>query len=927
VLLGRRAETGQIDALLGGARAGQGGALVISGEPGVGKTALVGYAALAGNDMRTLQASGTESESDLPYSGLADLVRPILGCREALPTWQRAALEGALAIGAPAGGERFAVQLAALGLLERAGESGPLLALVDDLQWIDRATTSALFFIARRLGGAPVALVLAARTDSQVAGSERVPELRVGGLDLEGSRELLSTRSGTIVPQRVAARLHAETRGNPLALMELTALLTRAQLEGRAQLPDPLPLGEDLAIAFAAVLDALPDETVRALTVVAAVDRDDVAAVASALATLDISAAALAPAEAAGVLVRSAETLSFRHPLLRAAAYQRASTEERRRAHRALAGALSHPADRDRYAWHLAASAAMPDEAIAAELEQAAERARQRGSQPAAATALERAARLTPDPAQRAVRLVDAAALWEQSGVPERALSVAHEVSTMDARLEARRIHVVGRVTMWRGRPDDARDLLVAAAREIETVDPLDAAGILIDAAFACQMSGDCGRALDIARRADGLVGTDSGPLRLACDWAVSQALCMVGETHEALRIARGVVQGARALPTHIGQPLLANVAMVLNSCGEHLAGRELATLAIARAREHGLLNLLPYTLACLSLIEFQTGQWLHAYAAASESFELARELTLESQASFSLLCLAWVQASLGREVEARAHIEQALAVVERSGAQSLASLASTIVGQLEMSRGRPDAAVVPLERADSLVRRWRMRQPIVTPRQPDYIEALLQLGRRADALRVLAEFDDDVDASDSAWGRATAARCHAMLATGGDVEPLFMRVLELHDASPTPFERARTELRFGEALRRDRRPTDARVHLHAALDEFERLGARLWAGQARSALAAAGERVAPRQEPQLADLTPQEMQICLAVAEGATNREVAARFFLSPKTIETHLTNAYRKIGVRSRTELARLVARATTGSGAGLGPVSSAV
>ena len=911
MLLGRRAETDRIDALIHGAKRGQGGALVIRGEPGVGKTALLRYATDAAEGMQILTAAGVESESELPYSGMADLLRPILDRRVGLPASQRAALESALALGPAIGAERFAVQLGALGLVAAAAESRSVLVLVDDLQWVDGASAASLFFIARRLSGTSVAVLFAARAITTVPGTERIPDLCLGGLAVDDSMRLLAEASGRSVPRDVATRLHQQTDGNALALTELVALLTPPELEGRVPLPDPLPVGRNLENAFASLLDALPAETRAALIVAAANDGEDFATVASALSELGLAPASLDSAEASNVIARIGGKLEFRHPLIRAAAYQHATPDHRRAAHRALAAVLTNDDHRDRRAWHLAASAIAPDRVIADELERASERARDRGSSPAAAAALERSARLTPDARQRAVRLIAAAELWEQSGMSERAMTLTDEADVEDDLLQAQRVHVRARVAMLCGRPDDARDLLVAAARSIEAIAPPAAGALLLDASFASQMAGDCRRALAIARHARELVDATDGPLDAACDWALSQALCLTGDTHAALPLARRVVRFALASPTHVAQPLLAYMPMVLHACEDHVSARDIAMFGIAQARTHGLLNQLPYALGCLALIELQMGRWTHAYAAASESLDLARALTLETQEGFSLLCLAFVEAASGREAIARRCIDQTVAAAKRFGTESLVFGASTALGQLEMGLGRPEAAVHPLERAMSLLRRQHMGQPIVAPFRPEYVEALLQLGRLPEAQRALAEFDDEVACADSAWGRATATRCRAMLAAGDDAVALFERALELHNASPTPFDRARTEFRFGEALRRRRHTGEARTHLRAALEEFDRLGAKLWAQQTIAALAAAGERVAPRPEPPLARLTPQEMQVCLAVAEGATNREVAARLFLSHKTIETHLSNAYRKIGVRSRTELATLVAR----------------
>jgi len=914
MLLGRQPEFRQIEQLLRAAQVSEGGALVIRGETGVGKTALLRHAAAtaAAQGVRVLEVAGIESESELAFSSLATVLRPIFDQLGKLPPRQRAALEGAVVLGPAIESDRFAIYVAALALLAAAAEPAPLAVLVDDAQWLDRASLETLLFAARRLRGTPIAHLFTVRSGVAFPSTEGLPETVLAGLDAEAAHTLLSRAARGPVAAIVAVRLHRETAGNPLALTELAVALDPSELDGRRPLPDPLPITGHLELSFGSRIAGLSQATRSALVVAAACGDCDVGSIVRALRSLGLPDDAIADAESAGLVAIRDGTIAFRHPLVRSAAYSHANEDERRAAHRAIAQALDAPADRERRAWHLGVSAAGADAAIADELEATSQRALSRGSHPAAAAALEKAARITPDPNVRARRLVAAAGLWERGGFGSRALGLADEVDVSDdPQLEAERQHVRGRVLMWAGDPTRARDVLAMGADRVEGAAPAQAAAMLVDASIASTMTGDCAAALRLARRAHAIGARVGGMATLGPQFSLAHALILSGQTHEGVQLAHAVVTRARELPPHLACPILASVPIILHFGEDHETAREVITDAVDTAREQGLLALLPYALASLSLIESRLGRMRRALAAATEASQLARDLGLRSELAFACYCAAVAEGGLGMEAESREHAQNALQLAQELGIDSLVTMTCTALGALEVSLQRPEAALGPLEAARSLLRNQYMRQPIVAPWNAEYVEALVLLGRRSEAELALAEFADIVENADSAWGRAVLGRCRALLAPETYATVAFEEALGLHEADQVPLDRARTRLRFGQLLHRQRRTLEARRQLRAALSEFQLLEARAWIDQAKAALAATGERVGDAATPHLALLTPQETQVCLAVASGATNREVAARLFLSTKTIETHLTSAYRKLAVRSRTELAGLLAR----------------
>ena len=911
-LAGRDAERARIDALLADALAGRSGALVIQGEAGVGKTALLRYAIERARGLTVLRAQGVESESQLPFAALSDLVRPVVHRIEAIPAPQAAAVQGALALGPPVERDPFSICAATLSLLAAAAEDAPVLAVVDDAQWLDASSAQALLFAARRLGAEGVAVLFGVREgegEGEAFARAGLEEIRVTGLGTETAAAFLAGHVDRPLGPGVAERLARATAGNPLALLEVPATLTDGQLAGEESIPDPLPPGPAVRNAFLQRVAALPEPAQRALLVAAASESGDLDHVLAALDRLGVEPEALQIAEDAGLITGDDQRLRLHHPLLRSAVYHGAPAAARRAVHQALAetAAVAEP---DRRAWHLAAATPEPDPAVSGALEDAARSARRRGGHAEAAGAFERAARLASNDEERARLLLEAADDARLVGRSEDALLLVGEAvgHTGDPLLRARIQHMRGAVEMWRGAPLAARELLLDEASRIEELDPAKAARMLTDAGWACFMASEIETGLALAERALALAEREGGPSVLVAGGLLGIGLLLAGETDRALPLLAGfqplVEKTALDHPRLFIQP----GGQVLIWLEEYEKARELLTRMLESARSQSALGVLPYTLATLSELDFRTGNWAAAYAEASEGVQIARDMGQRSSLAFSLVCLARIEAAQGREEACRAHVAEALELTA-FGIGSVIGYAESTLGLLELGLGRPREAVGQLEQLADQVRRHRLAEPGVIQWAPDLIEAYVRVGRRDDALLELERFEAQARASGRGWALAAAARCRGLLADE-EFEEAFEEALRRHEGTPTPFERARTELCLGERLRRGRRRTDSRERLRRALAAFERLGAAPWAERARTELRASGE-TARRGDPSAAEqLTPQELQVSLVVARGATNKEAGAALFLSEKTIEAHLGRIYRKLGIRSRTELASRLA-----------------
>jgi DNA-binding CsgD family transcriptional regulator len=914
MLVGRELESARVDSLLAQAREGASAVLFLRGEAGIGKSALCHYAIEHADRMVVLASCGVEAEAELPYAALGDLLGPVLDRLGAIPKPQAAALAGALAIGPAAPAERFTMAAATLSLLAAAAEEAPLLAVVDDAHWLDRPSAQALAFAGRRLGAEGIVLLVTARSEHDCPLDLPQPaELSLSGLDLAGSKALLAQTAPVRVASAVAERLHRATAGNPLALTEACGLFSDQQLSGSAPFDEPVPAGPSLEPAFLRHVSGLPRDTRRALVVAAAGESDAIAAVTAATAALALDPAALERAESAGLVMMTDGSLEFRHPLVRSAIYHNASGAERRAAHRALAEVLAGDGSSERRAWHLAAATLAPDEGVAAELEQAALNARGRRGHASAASAFERAARLTPDDEPRARRLLEAASDQQLAGSPEAAGALLERAlgCTEDPLLRARIQQLRGRVELWSGRLSSAHELLVREASLVEDHDSSQAALMLAEACVPCLLVGDCGLALETARRASALAQRAGGVAEIVSAIVLGEGLILSGESQAGRSLICRNFEVLEASDPLAGlHELLGTAAMGLIYTEEYVLARRLLDSAVGGARDASAPGVLPWLLACRSQLDYRTGRWQQAYAEAFEAAELAVETDQGAMVPPALASAALIEAAHGKEADCRLHCLEVIEFGQAHGVATWQTNGNVVLGLLELGLGRAAEAVDRLEPVAAFAREHGVEEPAGFRWAPDLIEAYVHTGRRADAAAELVTLERQAARTEGTWAQATAARCRGLLAEEEAFDECFSEAMRWHERTPTPFERARTQLCHGERLRRANRRVEAREQLRRALSSFESLGAAPWADRARAELRASGETARRRDPTSRERLTPRELQVGLVVADGATNREVAAALFLTPKTIEFHLSHIYAKLGIRSRSELARLFA-----------------
>jgi DNA-binding NarL/FixJ family response regulator len=897
VLIGRGRECALVDDLLAHARDGRSGALVIRGEAGIGKSALLTYAAERATGMRVLRGAGVETESEFPFAVVHQLLRPVTDHVAKIPARQRAALLGAFGLGPSTGEDRFLISLAVLNVL---AESGPLLCLVDDAHWLDGASADTLTFAARRVQAEGIVLLFATRPDGFAAPG--LPELSLTGLDADSAGQLLATRA-TVSPE-VSARLVTDTMGNPLALAELASTLPADQLTGRAPLPDRLPVGTDIGRLFLDRIERLSPDARTTLLVVAAEDTGETRVILRAADELGVDA--LGGAEEAGLVRVDAATVSFHQPLVRSAVYQAATFQQRQAVERALAAALNRDEDADRRAWHLANAALGPDDTAADELHRSAERARQRGGHAAAATAYERAAALTAAPEPCAERLAAAAEAAWLAGQPARARTAIEaalpraETPTLRARVE----HLRGSLEAACGVPASAYAILAAGAEQVSTLDPLRAARMLTEAGQIAWGTGDLNRLREAARRIAELPATD-GAVALGTRIVTGLADFLDGDTANAAVRLREAADLARAERQPHALMVAAAGVMFL---GDDARAIDLFTTAVALARAAAAGSTLPVLLAPLATLETWTGRYSAASANATEGLRLAVETGQDNPAAHLRSVLAWLAAVRGQEKDCQEAANAALshAIGHRLGPH--AAIASWALAVLDLGAGRQAAAFDRLT-ALAAAGPGESHPMIGIFATADLVEAATRTGRDAGAalvrLRAWAEH------TRAPWALALIARCEGLLSTGAEQDRHFTEALELHTQGGRPFDTARTELLYGETLRRRRRRADARTHLRVAHETFDRLDATPWAELASTELRATGETARKRDPSTTTQLTPQELQIARFVAEGATNRTIADHLFLSPRTVDYHLHKIFTKLGLSSRAELMRLSLR----------------
>ncbi|WP_344236879.1 helix-turn-helix transcriptional regulator [Kribbella hippodromi] len=935
MLIGRAAERRVIEQLIAGARVGAAGVLLVTGEPGIGKTTLLDEAAALATGLHVLRARGTEAERELPFGALLQLLRPALPHLSRIPSAQQSALSSALALGSATGAggaDRFGVGAATLSLLCRYAEDAPLVLIIDDAHQLDRPSAEALLFAARRLVADPIVMLISVRANEPHPFEADLPQLQLGGIPLEAARQLMWQLPGELVEQ-----LHRSVAGNPLALLELADDPDRLQ---RVPPGVPLPVPTMLAEGFAARASQLTPDA-RAALLVAAIDECELGAVTRVCEELGVDVAALAEAEAVGLIaVRDGEVL-FRHPLVRSAIYTTAAPAERRTAHAAVARTTPDP---DRRAWHLSEAVLGADDEVAAGLVVAAEHAAARGAHAVAATAYERAGRLSQGPQDRARRLVAAGAAAWSAGLPERAQALLDDALALQPPVEvglwAQEIR--GDIEVKCGSPRRARDLLVAAAADCD--DPDVATGLLADAVGACFRMCDTAAGLEAAYELDRLLPDVQRPgLRVVGLLAGGVAKILAGhggptQLHEAIALAtpdqpNGAVAratsdqlsgGALATPDQLSGAVAR--ASLDQSGGAALSaqlGRDsrwelwvlLGALCLREAgprrtlRQQAMLDRpgqvamasLPELLFVVGRDDATTDRWADAEASYDEAIHLARETGQTAVLAMNLAGMAWLWSHQGR-AECQELAAECLRICTDREIRLGTVWSLFALGDLELGRGDPVSALPQYEHLVDVLAEYGIRDPDLSP-VPELVEVYVRMGRVDDAQRVAQQHFELAAAKGQPWSLARAARARGV---AGDSEQDFLLALHHHEETLDVFELARTRLAYGAWLRRVRRRVDARTQLRLAVEGFDALGAPGWADQAAAELKATGE-TARRRVPSTADeLTPQERQIALLLVDGRSIRETAARLFLSPKTVEYHLRKVYAKLGIHSRTELA---------------------
>jgi DNA-binding CsgD family transcriptional regulator len=788
------------------------------------------------------------------------------------------------------------VGAATLNLLAAHAEDAPVAAFVDDAHWLDGSTADALLFALRRLVVDPIAAIVAVREhEPSFVDGAGLTTLRLEGLDRDAAAAL--------VGEDAVDRLYAATAGNPLALLELAPEAARV-----ADLPidAPVPIAGSVAQGFVRRAEALPEPTRNALLVAAASDTGELQALERACPGLVQD---LLPAESAGLVALRDGYAKFSHALARSAVYGDAQPEERRAAHRALAQSLPDR-DADRRAWHLALAAVGPDRAASFALEQAANRAYERSAYAVAASAYERAAALSAEPAALVHRAADAAWL---AGQAERAISLLDRVvpGEEDLTLVLATEHLRGQIMARRGPVREAQSILTGAAERAAGADPERAVVMLAQATMQSFYAGDTAAMMRTAERATELAAGLNGRAAILAGLARGMALVFAGEGESGARSIREAVDLLESSDELRDDPHLviwaAHGPLWLR---EAEAGRSLYERALALVRSRTALGALPELLVHVARDWATTNEWPAAHAGYSEGVALARETGQGVALAFGLAGLAWLEARQGREEECRAHAAEGREACIRTGVgvHELWTLAA--LGDLELGLGRPEVALDHYREWEALLAERGIEDTDLSP-APELAETLLRLGRGDEAAVAAARHDQSAQAKGQPWALARAARTRGLLASDDDFEREFEQAIDLHGHTPDVFETARTRLAYGGRLRRAGRRVRARDQLREAIDLLDSLGAEPWANLARLELKATGETVRKRDPSTLDQLTPQELQIALLLAEGRTTREAAASMFLSPKTIEYHLRNVYRKLGVHSRPELAEAVAR----------------
>lgn len=902
-LVGRRAERAALDRFLNGVRTGRSRTLVVHGEAGTGKSTLLRYLAGRATDCRVISVVGIQAERELAFAALHQACAPVIDDISALPVPQRDALRTALGLQVGPAPDRFVLGTAVLSLLSEAAAQRPLICLVDDAQWLDRASVRVLAFAARRLAAEPVGLVFGVRAlGEDLAG---LPDLLIEGLREQDARALLDSVLTRPLDEQIRDQIVAETHGNPLALMELPRGLTAAHCAGGFGLPGALPGGVEGG--FRRQLDELPVLTRRLLLLAAAEPTGDPALVWRAAGLLGVAADAAGPAVAAG-LINFGARVRFRHPLVRSAAYQSASIEARREVHRALADATDARIDPDRRAWHRAEAAAAPDESAAADLERSAGRARARGGQSAAAAFFERAAYLTPDPAEQARRALAAAEAKYRAGASEAALNLVAlaEAGTRDELALAKACLLRGQLMVASSNSAAGPPLLLEAAGRFENVDLRLARDTYLEALAAAMFVGSLANEVGMAAVAKAAqVAPPAHGGSQATDLLLDGVAALIAEGH-----AVGAPLVRRALRAFLDGAVTGEEALrqlFIAVCAAHYvwddeAWHALAVWHVEAARSAGALSVLAVALNQRVFVHLHSGE-LAAASAIIEELRTIKEATDDALPDYAAMMLASWQGR-GEGHHARQLIQT---VVEEASARCEGiglTLAHYGCSVLNNGLSRFDEAAAAAARATAFPEvianaAWAL---------VELIEAAVRGGQQEQAVLAFERLVSTTAPCDTPWARGVEARCRALLNEGraAAAERAYQEsIAALSAATPTGAELARTRLLYGEWLRRQRRRADAREQLRTAHAMFDAMGMEAFAARSRRELRATGETARRRTSASGPELTAQEAQIARLARDGLSNPEIGSRLFLSPRTVQYHLGKVFAKLAVTSRGQL----------------------
>ena len=913
VLTDRGTERATLEELLADAKVGRSGVLVLRGEPGIGKSALLDYAAERAEGCRVLRAIGAEWEMELPFAGLHQLCARLLDGLDRLPQPQRDAVATAFGLSSGIQPDRLLVGLAVLNLLSNAAEEHPIVAVVDDVQWLDRSSAQVLAFVARRVAAESVLFLFGEREPGGLQDLAGLPELRVGALPDAAARELLASVITAPMDERVRARILAETHGNPLALLELPRGSSPALLAGGFGLPGTGSLPDRIQASYQRRVQELPPATVRLLLVAAADPTGEPALLARAARELGLSTEELAPAEAEGLLDFGLQ-VTFRHPLLRSAIYRGATGDERRAAHRALAAATDAELDPDRRAWHRAHATIAPDEGVASELEQSAARARARGGLAAAGAFLERAAAFTADPGRRARRALEAAANKQLAGDPQSALGLLATAAAGPAdevdRAMLKRLN--GQILLDLGRSAEALGHLVDAARQLEPIDPGLARETHVEAMRAAYSAGRLGPgtldAATAARMAPARPGKpriedlllDGLAVRFSEGYAASApALKRVVAAVRAEERAEWESTGPWVVPAvlarHMARELFDDDALY-----------DLAVAGVEITRDHGALAMLALALTTVAYMRIVEGDLNGAAALLDESDAIAVATGTE-KVGYGRLSLAGFR---GNEAEALVMFDAAESAAHARGVGILLSLSEHARAVLYNGLGRYEAAFAPAQSAAAGDELW-----VSAWSRPELVEAAARSGKADVAIDALEGLTERTRAAGTDWALGLEARSRALVSEGPRADRLFGEAIDYLARTRAAFDLARARLLYGEWLRREKRRLDAREQLRRADDAFNSMGAEAFAARARRELLATGEHVRRRTIETRDELTVQEQQIADLARDGLSNTAIGARLYLSQHTVAYHLRKVFSKLDITSRNQLTQALAERARG------------